>query len=252
MSRKPILVLCITLCCLVPASAGAPFATKNSGTSAMGTMPPPPIEAIRATLGGIVVVDFDNLPAMSPVFYEGRFVPPEFVVSDAFLPLGVLFDSAGGGIYVAAPSNPVSPPNSVGATREGPVITYREPVGASFWLDGRAVVDFVSVTLTNSSRPSALEAYDIDGGFLGQDAGEGTLTVSFPGQIHSVLIQQGPMAFDNFTFGGLASTGGDCEEGQASICHIPPGNPANAHTISVACRALDAHMAHGDSLGTCY
>jgi hypothetical protein len=35
------------------------------------------------------------------------------------------------------------------------------------------------------------------------------------------------------------------------ICHIPPGNPDNAHTISVAQAAVPAHLAHGDTLGPC-
>ena len=35
------------------------------------------------------------------------------------------------------------------------------------------------------------------------------------------------------------------------ICHIPTGNPENAHTINVSVNALDAHLAHGDYLGPC-
>jgi hypothetical protein len=35
------------------------------------------------------------------------------------------------------------------------------------------------------------------------------------------------------------------------ICHIPPGNPDNAHTISVAPSAVPAHLAHGDTPGPC-
>jgi len=32
-----------------------------------------------------------------------------------------------------------------------------------------------------------------------------------------------------------------------SICHIPPGNPQNAHVIRVSIAALAAHLAHGDN-----
>ena len=35
------------------------------------------------------------------------------------------------------------------------------------------------------------------------------------------------------------------------ICHIQPGQPENAHTISVSANAVPAHLAHGDTLGPC-
>jgi len=38
---------------------------------------------------------------------------------------------------------------------------------------------------------------------------------------------------------------------KTTVCHIPPGNPANAHTICVGNPAVKAHLAHGDSLGVC-
>ena len=38
---------------------------------------------------------------------------------------------------------------------------------------------------------------------------------------------------------------------KVSICHVPPGNPANEHMISISDRALDAHLAHGDYEGAC-
>ena len=36
-----------------------------------------------------------------------------------------------------------------------------------------------------------------------------------------------------------------------TICHIPPGNPENAHTISVGISAVKGHLAHGDVKGSC-
>jgi len=39
--------------------------------------------------------------------------------------------------------------------------------------------------------------------------------------------------------------------GERTICHIPPGSSGNPRTITVSTRALDTHLAHGDSLGAC-
>ena len=36
-----------------------------------------------------------------------------------------------------------------------------------------------------------------------------------------------------------------------TVCHVPPGDPANAHTIVVDGHSLPAHLAHGDQLGAC-
>ena len=35
------------------------------------------------------------------------------------------------------------------------------------------------------------------------------------------------------------------------VCHIPPGNPGNAHTICISENAVPAHLAHGCQLGPC-
>lgn len=36
------------------------------------------------------------------------------------------------------------------------------------------------------------------------------------------------------------------------ICHIPPGNPDNAHTICVSSHAVEVHQEHhGDLVGAC-
>ena len=56
--------------------------------------------------------------------------------------------------------------------------------------------------------------------------------------------------------GGTTSASGfdQFEDGdnKVTICHHPPGNPANAHTIIVGAAAVDAHVRnHGDTLGPC-
>jgi hypothetical protein len=38
---------------------------------------------------------------------------------------------------------------------------------------------------------------------------------------------------------------------KVAICHYPPGNPGNRHTIVIDAAALPAHQAHGDTVGPC-
>ena len=40
---------------------------------------------------------------------------------------------------------------------------------------------------------------------------------------------------------------------KVELCHVPPGNPANAHTITVSERAAESHLNNhsGDHLGPC-
>ncbi len=52
---------------------------------------------------------------------------------------------------------------------------------------------------------------------------------------------------------GIAPTGAPTTGagGQVTLCHIPPGNPGKAKTITVEAAAAAAHLAHGDTLGPC-
>jgi hypothetical protein len=45
--------------------------------------------------------------------------------------------------------------------------------------------------------------------------------------------------------------GGDGIPGDVTLCHVPPGNPGNQHTINVGASAVDAHLSHGDYRGPC-
>lgn len=38
---------------------------------------------------------------------------------------------------------------------------------------------------------------------------------------------------------------------KVQVCHVPPGNPTNWHTITIGENALAGHLAHGDLAGTC-
>lgn len=41
------------------------------------------------------------------------------------------------------------------------------------------------------------------------------------------------------------------DKDKLTICHFPPGNPDNAHTLHIGSSAWPAHQAHGDVLGAC-
>ncbi len=49
----------------------------------------------------------------------------------------------------------------------------------------------------------------------------------------------------------LAPQNALAKAGKETICHVPPGNPQNAHTIEINSSALSPHLAHGDYLGAC-
>ena len=38
---------------------------------------------------------------------------------------------------------------------------------------------------------------------------------------------------------------------RTTICHMPPGNPGNAHTLGIGDGGVADHLAHGDCLGAC-
>ena len=48
-----------------------------------------------------------------------------------------------------------------------------------------------------------------------------------------------------------SSTEENAKNEKITICHVPPGNPANMHPITISVKALTAHMAHGDFMGGC-
>jgi cysteine-rich repeat protein len=53
---------------------------------------------------------------------------------------------------------------------------------------------------------------------------------------------------------GAAALDSDLAHAQkrVTVCHVPPGNHANAHTISIGEASVGAHLAHGDQLGPCF
>jgi len=50
---------------------------------------------------------------------------------------------------------------------------------------------------------------------------------------------------------GFYVPGAIAEGAKVDVCHIPPGNPENAHTITISENAVSAHLDHGDHVGAC-
>jgi hypothetical protein len=50
---------------------------------------------------------------------------------------------------------------------------------------------------------------------------------------------------------GLHAPGALAAGAKVDVCHIPPGNPENPHTITISENAVDTHLEHGDHLGPC-
>lgn len=53
------------------------------------------------------------------------------------------------------------------------------------------------------------------------------------------------------TGAGTGTGTGTGTEQQMTICHIPPGNPSKAKTLTIGASAWPAHQAHGDREGAC-
>jgi len=49
------------------------------------------------------------------------------------------------------------------------------------------------------------------------------------------------MGFEEFRDGVVVTS-----SSTTRICHIPPGNPGNNHTITIGNSAVNAHVGHGD------
>jgi hypothetical protein len=93
---------------------------------------------------------------------------------------------------------------------------------------------YVGETLSSLDILDALGTYDFDGltsfGF--------NLWAIFPDNV-ALDIE-----FQQMTIAAAASN-------TVTICHMPPGNPANGQSITISVNALPAHLAHGDTIGPC-
>src|SRR3970040_1537555 len=56
---------------------------------------------------------------------------------------------------------------------------------------------------------------------------------------------------DNHDSADLESYPSDYEGKKINVCHVPPGNSDNAHTINISVNELKSHLAHDDYFGKC-
>ena len=69
------------------------------------------------------------------------------------------------------------------------------------------------------------------------------------------IDQNGDGVFEKSITGGSTLTASQFakskEKNKTILCHRPPGNPSNSHTLYLPASALSAHLEHGDKLGEC-
>jgi len=78
--------------------------------------------------------------------------------------------------------------------------------------------------------------------------GGGSPTGPSVGQAGGEQVQAGGNAGGSQGLGNCPTPGNPTK---TSICHLPPGNPANAHQVCIDADAVPAHLEHGDYLGEC-
>ena len=78
-----------------------------------------------------------------------------------------------------------------------------------------------------------------------------TKTLTLFAILTSVILVAGTVGFVISAPDAFAALEPEPDRKKVTICHIPPGNPNNPQTITVSVNALQAHLAHGDTLGPC-
>ncbi|MFH0864807.1 MAG: hypothetical protein V1904_01340 [Bacteroidota bacterium] len=123
--------------------------------------------------------------------------------------------------------------------------------------DTTLCTDKIGYTCTRTANILATDLQD----YLGATTVDVTYDLSSWEVIQVVTSPWEVLLEDPLTWGSLAvrmtANGSNMktlklmEQGWVTICHIPPGNPGNAHTITISVNAWPAHQAHGDYIGTC-
>jgi alpha-tubulin suppressor-like RCC1 family protein len=148
-------------------------------------------------------------------------------------------------VMVALPQNAISRQPGDSPHNTSAQVTFRfAPANEDACTSDRVVGPF-TLTITNgmvSFQPSRMELHRAVRDLLRK----GTATVCV--QVSADFDGTVSIRRVSFAFGGQAESG---EWDEVQICHTPPGEPEEEHTINVGLTALAAHLAHGDQLGPC-
>lgn len=87
--------------------------------------------------------------------------------------------------------------------------------------------------------------------FMDKTWEEGYADVKFDNGTLNVYVSNPQPSMTPVQTKGKKGKGGSSNPNKTVICHIPPGNPAAAHTIEVGNAAVPAHLNHGDYVGPC-
>jgi len=140
-----------------------------------------------------------------------------------------------------------TPPDSAGCAAIGQMTTIGETtiaLGSGEFFAG----DVISVIVTGVGDTFAL----LDGGEVIKEVEVGSLllyAIPTSGTYDFSVTIYGDTADDTTALTSCMPVSET--DSKVEICHIPPGNPENAHTIRVGVPAMVAHLAHGDSIGAC-
>ncbi|MCH8880031.1 MAG: hypothetical protein IID34_09125 [Planctomycetes bacterium] len=211
---------------------------------------------------GAVLIDFDDV-----------FAPCSFSntvhLTDAYAPQGILFDGPGGndgGAILHECGNfgvsGHSFPNFLAFNANAILMDggiAQDPETLHFDFPVSQVEIYAGAGFDGVGEQINLEAFDVANSLIDSDTitlspTMSPLNVSGIGIVKAVVTSvASAFVLDDLSFvpAAMDPCADEDGDGRVAICHVPPGNPNNAHTITVNEDAVPAHLAHGDYCGPC-
>ncbi len=156
-------------------------------------------------------------------------------------------------IEVYQQSIAVTTPDTITICIDGMPVAVQEhevPTDPVFPVDGSC-----EAVIGSASSEAASEGTASSEDVASSVASEGTTNSPAASEAASSVPASAGAASSVLVVGGGSSVPGDeeitCDRGEKLICHVPPGNPGNRHTLCVGTSAWPVHRAHGDTEGAC-